>query len=133
MSSPWGNSIRNNQYPEEVDVLLSKVENYASGFKEPAKVHEYVEALGWKMRMDGRHLPNGDNRVSEVIKDNSITWTIAHATNNWFEVAKVMGPVIEAEDIYFDRFGMRLSKNTGFTCHKGNRCSARICRRHHSR
>ena len=98
MSSPWGNSIRNNQYPEEVDVLLSKVENYASGFKEPAKVHEYVEALGWKMRMDGRHLPNGDNRVSEVIKDNSITWTIAHATNNWFEVAKVIGPVIEAED-----------------------------------
>lgn len=97
MSSPWGNSIRNNQYPEEVDVLLSKVESYASGFKESAKVHEYVDALGWKMRMDGRHLPNGDNRVSETIKDNSITWTITHATNDWFDVAKVIGPVIEAE------------------------------------
>ena len=97
MSSPWGNSIRNHQYSKEVDVLLSKVENYASGFKEPAKVHEYVEALGWKMRMDGRHLQNGTNRVSEVIKDNSITWTITNGTNNWFEVAKVIGSIIETE------------------------------------
>lgn len=97
LSSPWGNSIRNNQYPEEVDVLLSKVERYAAGFKEPEKVHEYVDALGWKMRMDGRHLRNGDDRVSEIIKDNRITWNIANATNNWFEGAKVLGSVIETE------------------------------------
>ena len=95
MSSSWGNSIRNHQYSDEVAVLLSKVENYAAGFKEHNKVKEYVEALGWKMRMDGRHLVNGDNRVNEVIKDNSITYTITNRTNEWLDVAKILGSILE--------------------------------------
>lgn len=98
MSSPWGNSIRNNQYPEEVAILLSKVENYAKGFKKPEKVKEYVDALGWKMRMDGRHLPNGSNKVTEMISDNCITFTIVSPNQAWFDVAAVLGVVIESEN-----------------------------------
>lgn len=98
MSSPWGNSIRNFQYKDEVEKLLSKVEDYARSFKESEKVQEYVDALGWKMRMDGRHLSNGCNKVTESISDNSVTYTIYSPNQSWFDVAPILGTVTEAEN-----------------------------------
>lgn len=95
MSSSWGNCIRNHQYQDEVSVLLSKVEKYASSFKEPEKVQEYVDALGWKMRMDGRHLKNGSNRIVETIGSNSISFRISPYTNHWFDVAPILGAILE--------------------------------------
>ena len=47
------------------------------------------------MRSGGRYLPNGGNRVGEVITNNSICFSISNPTQNWFNVAKVLGVITE--------------------------------------
>lgn len=47
------------------------------------------------MRSGGRDLPNGGNRVAETISNNAITFSMARPTQNWFEVAKILGVITE--------------------------------------
>jgi len=95
MSSDWWDSLTGLIYPSDVKDLRHKVENYVANAKPEKERKKYIENGGWKMRSGGRDLPNGGNRVQEIIADNAISFAMTAPVQNWFEVAKVLGVFIE--------------------------------------
>ena len=45
--------------------------------------------------MGGRGLPNGGNRITESVSNDTLTFSFASHTQNWWDVAPVLGPIIE--------------------------------------
>lgn len=95
MSSEWWDSITGLCYPEEVRELRSKIENYTANAKPQKERKRYIEGGGWKTRSGGRDLVNGGNRVTETIKYNEISYTMAEPVQDWLEVAKILGVITE--------------------------------------
>ena len=95
MSSDWWDSLSGFWYPDEVKELRTKVENYVANAKPEKERKKYIENSGWKMRSGGRDLPNGGNRVQETILNNEITFAMSIKSQDWFEVAKILGVIIE--------------------------------------
>lgn len=95
MSSSWWDGIANDLYREEMLPLLNKVERYAELTKPEKERKKFIEQGGWKARMGGRGLPNGGNRVTEVLKDNVLTFSFAEFTQDWLRVAPILGPIVE--------------------------------------
>lgn len=98
MSSDWWDSLTGEYYSEEIKPLRSIVEQYSSHCKPAPEVQKYIEQGGWKMRSGGRYLPNGGNRVGEVISNNAMQFSISTPTQNWLDVAKLLGPITEQGD-----------------------------------
>lgn len=98
MSSGWWDGITNDVYHEEIAPLLSKVEKYAKATKPNSEVNTFIEQGGWKARMGGRGLPNGGNRIIEVINDDKITFGFTKKTQRWFDVCTILGPVVSRTD-----------------------------------
>lgn len=95
MSSSWWDGIANDLYREEMLPLLNKVERYAELTKPEKERKKFIEQGGWKARMGGRGLPNGGNRVTEVLKDNVLTFSFTEFTQDWLRVAPILGPIVE--------------------------------------
>ena len=95
MSSDWWDSMTNSCYPDEIKKLHSIVDDYCANCKPENEVKKYIEQGGWKMRSGGRFLPNGGNRVAEVIDHNTISFTMASTCQKWEDVAKILGPLLE--------------------------------------
>ena len=95
MSSAWWDGIANDIYKEEMLPLLEKVEKYAELTKPEKERKKFIEQGGWKARMGGRGLPNGGNRVTEVLKDNKISFSFIKTTQDWMNVAPILGPIVE--------------------------------------
>lgn len=90
----------NDAYKNETESLLRKVENYAKNTKPEKEQRRYIEDGGWKGRMGGRGLVGG-NRVTEVIDEDKIVFHFSQRTENWLEVCKVLGKIVEKSgDIY---------------------------------
>lgn len=98
LSSDWWDGIANAYYKDEMQPLLERVERYAMRDKPQKEFKKYIEGGGWKARMGGRSLPNGGNRITEQIHDNTITFSISSATQNWLSVAPVLGTITEQND-----------------------------------
>lgn len=94
MSSSWWDGITNDIYPDEIRPLLSKVEKYAKATKPNAEVESFIEQGGWKARMGGRGLPNGGNRIVEVINEDKISFRFTDKTQNWLDVCVILGAVV---------------------------------------
>ena len=75
--------IANNHYNDEMRPLLEKVEQYAKRTKVESEVSKYIEGCGWKARMGDRGFPNGGNRVSEQIQNNTFTLRISGLRQEW--------------------------------------------------
>ncbi len=98
MSSDWWDSLSGLIYPDEVKELRGKIEKYVANAKPEKERKKYIERGGWKTRSGGRDLPNGGNRVQETISKNEISFTMKTTTQDWFEVAKVLGVFTETND-----------------------------------
>lgn len=98
LSSEWWEGIANDVYYDEMKPLIEKVEDYAIRAKSEKEAHDYIESGGWRARLGGKGLAKGGNRVKEKIENNHITFTIEKATQEWFDVAVLLGPVVESED-----------------------------------
>jgi phosphoadenosine phosphosulfate reductase len=72
MSSNWWDGIANDIYKNELSDLLSKVESYAKLSKIPKEQKTYIESGGWKARVGGRFLANGENRITETVEDDTL-------------------------------------------------------------
>ena len=94
MSSGWWDGIANDLYKEEMQPLLEKVEKYAELTKPEKERKKFIEQGGWKGRMGGRDLPNGGNRVTETIQENSITFHFSKRVQEWEKVAVILGPMV---------------------------------------
>lgn len=97
LSSPWRDSMTNAHYPEDIKPLLDKVVLLTKN--KVTDTQKYLEANGWRTRMGGRDLENGGNRVAEVVRENHYTLQLSSYTQDWPEVAKVLGASVdETED-----------------------------------
>lgn len=98
MSSDWYDSITGCVYSEDNRALRAVVEEYAAKAKPEKERKKYIESGGWKTRSGGRDLPNGGNRVSESIKNNSISFTMEKPIQDWIETAKILGVITEFDN-----------------------------------
>ena len=103
LSSSWWDGITNDLYPDEIRPLLSKVEKYAKATKPKAEIEGFIEQGGWKARMGGRGLPNGGNRVVEVINEDKISFSFTNKSQNWLDVCTVLGPVVSRDKNKFSQ------------------------------
>mgnify|MGYP005786029517 FL=1 len=95
MSSEWYDSITGFCYPNDTKELRSIIEDYVANAKPQNERKKYIESGGWKSRSGGRDLPNGGNRVSESISNDSISFTMEYTKQSWIEVSKVLGVITE--------------------------------------
>lgn len=95
MSSSWWDGIANDVYKSELESLLCKVEDYAKNTKAEKEQRRYIEDGGWKGRMGGRGVAAGGNRVTEVIDGDKIVFHFSQKTENWLEVCKILGKIVE--------------------------------------
>lgn len=98
LSSGWWEGIANDIYAEEMMPLLSKIEEYAVRAKSEKEAKGYIESGGWRARVGGKGLKNGGNRVQEHIEDNHITFTIKDYKQQWADVSKLLGVVVEEDN-----------------------------------
>jgi phosphoadenosine phosphosulfate reductase len=95
MSSAWWDGIANDLYREEMLPLLGKVEAYAELTKPEKERKKFIEHGGWKARMGGRDLPNGGNRMTEVLKDDKLSFSFTSTSQEWLAVVPILGPIVE--------------------------------------
>lgn len=100
LSSEWWEGIANDIYADEMQPLLRKVEDYAIRAKSEKEAKGYIESGGWRARVGGKGLKNGGNRVKEQIDDDHITFTIHGNTQQWEDVSKLLGAVVEKNTEY---------------------------------
>lgn len=99
LSSGWRDSLSNAIYPNDVRPLLSQVEQYTDFQEiEKKKQKQYIEQSGWRTRMGGRGLVNGGNRVIQTVSDDAMVLQFTESKQNWWNVAPILGPIIERED-----------------------------------
>lgn len=111
MSSEWWEGIANTFYQSEMIDLVSRVEAYAIRVKSSNEAKKYIEGGGWKARVGGRGVEKGGNRVKETISDNTITFTIRECRQNWIEVAKILGVIVEeTQNNYLQKIGKNYYK-----------------------
>lgn len=103
LSSSWWDGITNDLYPDEIRPLLSKVEKYAKATKPKAEIEGFIEQGGWKARMGGRGLPNGGNRVVEVINEDKISFSFTNRSQKWLDVCTILGPVVSRDKNKFSQ------------------------------
>ena len=97
MSSGWWDGIANSIYKKDLAPFLNVVEQYAMGNKPQKEVKKYVSQGGWKGRFGGRGLINGGNRVYEIIENDKIQFVLSEVKQNWIELARIAGPIIERD------------------------------------
>ena len=95
MSSAWWDSIANEVYKDDLAPFLSVVEDYARENKPEKEVSKYIAQGGWKGRFGGRGLPNGGNRVHEIIQDDKIEFVMSETRQSWIDTARIVGPIVE--------------------------------------
>lgn len=100
MSSEWWEGIVNTVYADEIAFLVEQVEKYAKNAKgDEAK--KFIQNGGWKARVGGKGLPNGGNRVHETIDGDWLTFTITEPTQDWMNVAPLLGVFVETSNDLF--------------------------------
>ena len=100
MSSEWWEGIANTAYGDEMKPLISRIEHYAKNAKQN-EAKKYVDNGGWKARVGGKGLDNGGNRTKEIIENNKLVITITNPTQEWIDVARLLGVFVEQTDTNF--------------------------------
>lgn len=98
LSSSWWDGIANIAYKDDLAPFLKIVEDYATATKPASEVRKYIIGGGWKARFGGRGLKNGGNRVYEIIENDTIKFYLTENRQNWIDVARILGPIVERED-----------------------------------
>lgn len=98
LSSGWRDSISNHVFHDEIAPLLHQVEQYTAEVGiQPTQRQKYIEQNGWRTRMGGRGLPNGGNRVIEIIDNDRITFSFIRSTQYWLNVCPILGSIVYHE------------------------------------
>jgi phosphoadenosine phosphosulfate reductase len=94
MSSNWWDSIANDIYNEELSNLLSRVESYASFSKTSNEQKKYIEEGGWKARVGGRYFVKGENRITEMVENDTLVFEFSSIKQNWLDVSPLLGTIV---------------------------------------
>ena len=122
MSSAWWDGIANNIYKEDLAPLLKFVEEYALSCKPASEMKKYIEDGGWKARMGGNNLSFAHQKISESIANDAITFTISERTQDWLDVAPLMGAIVDRDNNQGTQVISKLAFNFSIS-EDGNRIS----------
>ncbi|MGM9992109.1 MAG: phosphoadenosine phosphosulfate reductase family protein [Candidatus Bruticola sp.] len=90
MSAKWQDALIAFNYPQEIQNQLTMLEDMTI-FAKGKLDKKYIEDGGWQARTGGRILKQGENRVTEEIGKNSITFCINNAKQDWNSVIPIWG------------------------------------------
>lgn len=105
MQSGWSESIIGSNYKDEANGLRSMIEKYVANTKPEGECKKYIERGGWKARLGGKGLPNGGNRIKEVVENNTIVLAISTPRQDWLQVSPLLGVFVEQ---YENKFSQKI-------------------------
>lgn len=94
MSSKWQDALIAHIYSDDVKQFLSILEDTTLRAKGKFD-KKYIEDGGWKARVGGAILKQGENRVNEKTDGNSIRFIVSKAKQDWRALIPIIGNVIE--------------------------------------
>ena len=102
MSSEWYDCIMSKNYFDEVSPYIDVVKRTINkGFETEEQWQNYFKGLGWKKRLGGIFLRNGENRI-EIVKDGDLqSFIITNANYSWRKWLPVLGDFVEVGDNKF--------------------------------
>lgn len=117
MSSIWSDCIQNHFFSEEISPFISIIKNsIAKNFTTDEQWTEYLKNLGWKKRLSGMFLKQGENKVISVEENFQRKFTLKNANYSWKKWLPALGNFFEvAENKYLIQFE---NKSVVFTVEK---------------
>jgi phosphoadenosine phosphosulfate reductase len=94
MSSNWWDGIANDIYNDELSNLLSRIEAYAGFSKTSSEQKKYIEEGGWKARVGGRYFVKGENRITEMVENDTLVFEFSSIKQNWLDVSPLLGTIV---------------------------------------
>lgn len=94
MSAKWQDSLIAANYPDEIQEPLQMLEEltvHAKGELDKT----YIEEGGWQARTGGRILKQGENRVSERIEDNTISFKLKNNRQDVRDILPLFGTPVD--------------------------------------
>lgn len=97
MGADWYECVLNHVYPDEVKPLIDIIASLTKkDFSTEKEREEYLERGGWKSRVGGKDIQLGDNKITEIKKEQEILFVIKDGNYRW---DKWMAPVGELVQI----------------------------------
>ncbi len=84
MSSQWTDFLQNHFYPEEIAPFISIVKEMINkNFDTEDDLKDYLKSLGWKVRVGGKILKLGENKITLDKQDNFQKYVIKNSNYSW--------------------------------------------------
>ena len=98
MSSELNDCLQNNFYLKEIEPFITVVKQITNkGFTTEEQWQNYFKGLGWKKRLGGIFLRNGENKI-EIVKDDDLqSFIITNANYSWRKWLPVLGDFVEVD------------------------------------
>ena len=102
MSSEWYDCIINRIYFNEVTPYIDIVKRTINkGFETEEQWQNYFKGFGWKKRLGGIFLRNGENKIEIVKEGDWQSFIITNANYSWRKWLPVLGDFVEVGDNKF--------------------------------
>ena len=96
MSSMWTDCLQNFFYPEEIAPFISIVkETINKNFDSDDDFKDYFKNLYWKVRVGGKTLKFGENKITSYKQDNFQKYLIRNSNYSWKTWMPALGNFIE--------------------------------------
>ena len=102
MSSGWYDCVINKTYPKEIVPYVKIVkQSIDKEFKTDEQWQNYFKGDGWKKRLGGVYLRNGENKIEIVKEGERYSFIITNANYSWRKWLPVLGDFIEVGENKF--------------------------------
>ena len=99
MAADWYECVLNHVYPDEVKPFLDIVETSTKkDFGTQQEKERYLESGGWKSRVGGKSLFLGENKVTEIRKEDKILYIIKNGNYSWDKWMPAVGDLVKTGD-----------------------------------
>ena len=96
MSSQWTDCLQNHIYPNEIAPFISIVKEVLNKeFDTEDDFKDYLKSLSWKVRVGGKILKQGENKITTVKQDIKHKYLIKNSNYNWKTWIPALGDLIE--------------------------------------
>lgn len=121
MAADWYECIINHVYPDEVKPLIDIVSgSIKKNFNSQQDREQYLQGGGWKSRVGGKDIHLGENKITEIKKDDKIIFVIAAGNYRWDKWLPTVGDLVQIGNTkyslrYHDismEFDVRVEDNT---------------------
>lgn len=96
MAADWYECIINHVYPDEVKPLIEIVSgSIKKNFSNQQDREQYLQSGGWKSRVGGKDIHLGENKITEIKKDDKIIFVVAAGNYKWDKWLPAVGDLVQ--------------------------------------